>query len=305
MRILDKLHENSNSPSLDIPGKIGTPDQPPIPICGGTTRSQDAAAPMEILSRDLVFFKAGAEFGHRGMQSRVYAAKAEKGIYIVIAEEEPRFALLSPDCDFLTRLDTLVREYHLIRDNGHHSHTAGLPEDFGGSIDIRYASGEFISKSDNQSPIISQEADQAIRKTFLDAITSYPRIKLPDPSLIQKVEYREQGKDNYSLLTFSRNGETAKLSSENQYSTSGTIYKKEAQVPSSAFDRIIDDAKKYCLFGLGGVEKYHSSTLQISEQTLTYELSNGSKMVVPYFYGVLGGVSDVVFETERYLSGLL
>lgn len=305
MSILDKLHKNSNPPAPDIPGKIDIPEEPPIPICGGTRHSQDADAPTEILSHDLVFFKAGTEGGRMGMQSRVYAAKAEKGTYIVIAEEEPRFALLSPNCDFLSRLDALVREQNLIQDNGYHSRTAGLPADFGGSIDIRYASGEFISKSDNQSPIIPLKADQAIHEIFMDAFVSCPKVQLPDPSLIRKVEYREQGKENYSILTFEREGEAAKLSSENKYSSSDKVYKKEAQVPASAFDRIINDAKKYCLFGLGGVEKYHPSSVQLSEKALTYELSDGSKIVVPYFYGVIGGISNIVFETSCYLEGLM
>ena len=305
MGMIDKFHKNSNSPVSESPGKSNLRDEPPIPICGGTRHSQDTDAPTEIHSHDLVFFKAGTEGGRMGMQSRVYAAKAEKGTYIVIAEEEPRFALLSPDCDFLSRLDALVRAQNLIQDNGYHSHTAGLPADFGGSLFIRYASGEFISKSDNQSPIITQKADQAIHKIFMDAITSCPKAELPDPSLIRKVEYREQGNERHSLLTFTLEEETAKLYSENQYSSSGTIYKKEAQVSASAFDRIIDDVKKYCLFGLGGVEQYHASSYQSSEQALTYELSDGSKIVVPYFYGVIGGVSNIVFETRRYLEGLL
>jgi hypothetical protein len=305
MSILDKLHKNLNPPAPDIPGKIDIPEEPPIPICGGTRHSQDADAPTEIHSHDLVFFKAGTEGGRMGMQSRVYAAKAEKGTYIVIAEDEPRFALLSPDCDFLSRLDALVREQNLIQGNGYHSRTAGLPADFGGSIDIRYASGEFISKSDNQSPIIPQKADQAIHEIFMDAFSSCPKVQLPDPSLIRKVEYREQGKDNYSLLTFERDGEAAKLSSENKYSSSDKVYKKEALVSASAFDRITEDVKKYCLFGLDGVEKYHVSSFEPSKKALTYVLSDGCKIVVPYFYGVIGGVSDIVFETERYLKSLL
>ena len=311
MSIFDMFHKNPNAPEapggnrepVETPGGMKGGMEPPI--CGGTRHSKDENAPTEIQSRDLIFFKAGTDGGRMGMHSKVYAAKATKGIYVVTAEEEPRFALLSSDCNFLSRLDELVREHDLIRDNGYHSRTAGLPADFGGSIDVRYASGEFISKSDNQSPIITRKADDAISEFFARAFEAYPRADLPDPSQIRKVTWREDGEDHHRVITFEREGEIATLHSESKYATSDTIYRKEAQVPVKAFDRIVDDVTKFCLFGLEGVRQYHNYSSHVTEESLTYELSDGSQFVVPNFYGVIGGVSNVVFETRFYLEDLL
>ncbi len=321
MAILNLFHKNSPEP--EVPGGNKEPVEAPggnkepvvapggmkgglePPICGGTRHSEDENAPTKIQSRDLIFFKAGTDGGSMGMHSKVYAAKAERGIYIVDAEDQPRFALLRSDCDFLSRLDELVREQDLILGNGQHSRTAGLPADFGGSIDVRYASGEFISKSDNQSPIITRKADDAISEFFARAFDAYPRADLPDPSLIRKVTWREDGEDHHRVITFEREGVIATLHSESKYATSDMVYRSDAQVPAQAFDRIVDDVNKFCLFGLEGVRQYHTYSSHVMEETLTYELSDGSQFVLPNFYGVIGGVSNVVFETRLYLEDLL
>lgn len=49
-------------------------------------------------------------------------------------------------------------------------HIYGLPENFGGSVSIEYASGEKISFSNNQQPILSPNTGLCIKELFSEAM---------------------------------------------------------------------------------------------------------------------------------------
>lgn len=51
-------------------------------------------------------------------------------------------------------------------DNGHTIHVNGLPEGYGDELHVKFASGEAILKSSNQTKTISQEAIQEIYNLF-------------------------------------------------------------------------------------------------------------------------------------------
>ena len=139
------------------------------PACGGTDATLDTKAPKEIQSNDLVYFDVFSALNppQQLWQNReetlgfiaAYAAKTPGGTFVFLKksngyrgkDNESSWALLK--ADLTPDLCELVRECNIAKNNGFHSRTHGLPENFGGDIDIRYGSGERISISNNQSPV--------------------------------------------------------------------------------------------------------------------------------------------------------
>lgn len=72
-----------------------------------------------------------------------------------------------------------VSVINLAKDNGFHSETHGLPENFAGSVSIEYASGEKISFSNNQQPILSPNTGLCIKELFSEAMKG-EKVSLPD-----------------------------------------------------------------------------------------------------------------------------
>lgn len=177
--------------------------------CGGTTATRDTRAPRTITSEDMIFFSVNSAFGPFGAFDRdedgclplrhfsAYAAPAGQGTFLFLSavrgKEEEKAWTLVKDSPF-PALTRLVREHDLARDNGFHSRTHGLPENFGGDVDIRYASGERISFSDNQTPILSPKAGQEIVTLFRTA-TRGEKLPLPDLADLASIRFEEQRKD--------------------------------------------------------------------------------------------------------------
>ena len=72
----------------------------------------------------------------------------------------------SDNLDFLKNLYTLITKYQLNKNNGYTHHVNGLPAGLGSVLDIKFIDGERIYKSDNQSPVMNDDAEKAIYKLF-------------------------------------------------------------------------------------------------------------------------------------------
>ena len=70
------------------------------------------------------------------------------------------------DSSFMTKLQDIVSKYDFAQYNGYSHHVSGLPDMYGECIDIKYASGESIYASDNQSGFIPFEAIKNLVKLF-------------------------------------------------------------------------------------------------------------------------------------------
>lgn len=70
------------------------------------------------------------------------------------------------DLSFMTKLQDIVSKYDFAQYNGYSHHVSGLPDMYGECIDIKYASGESIYASDNQSGFIPFEAIKNLVKLF-------------------------------------------------------------------------------------------------------------------------------------------
>ena len=62
------------------------------------------------------------------------------------------------DVSFMSKLQEIVSKYDLAKHNGYSHRVSGLPNMYGERIDIKYASGESIYASDNQSGFLKAEA---------------------------------------------------------------------------------------------------------------------------------------------------
>ncbi|MBQ7595903.1 MAG: hypothetical protein IJU45_04475, partial [Clostridia bacterium] len=196
--------------------------------CGGTDAALDKTAPKQIDSEDMILFDATSSFA--GMVSinlqeespaerlgyvSAFAAPLPGGTFIFLEKstgfnyggERKRF-LAPVKENVFPALVELVREFDFAKSNGFHSATYGLPENFGGSVNIRYASGEMISFSNNQSAVISPVAGQKIADIFTCAFNG-EKISLPDVSQLKEIVYseqRENGGFTKSVLTLNPDG---------------------------------------------------------------------------------------------------
>ena len=60
-----------------------------------------------------------------------------------------------------------MSKYDLAKHNGDTHHVSGIPDMYGDYIDIKYASGESIYASDNQSGFLKAEAAMELLNLFL------------------------------------------------------------------------------------------------------------------------------------------
>ena len=198
---------------IKIPGKKGGDEDDGIifvrktepHVCGGTDETLDTKAPTTIVSEEMTMFSVECSFrtvcippGSKTERiDYVYAFADRAGensfLYLRKNSRTPSWALVEGGSIF-GRLVAFVKEKNLAKGNGRHSTTHGLPENFGGSVDIRYAGGERISFSNNQFPIISMEVGAEIAGIFGEAMEG-PKIPLPDISRLRTVAFREERKN--------------------------------------------------------------------------------------------------------------
>ena len=182
-------------------------------MCGGTSATRDTKAPKTIISEEMTLFNVTSSFSGcapgpgtvldfipLGYLS-AFAAKADKGYLLCLETAEgtgyhPRhdisFALVKND--IFPALVALVKKHDLAKNNGFNAFTHGLPENFGGSVDIRYASGERIYFSDNRSPILAPKAAREIADVFTEAMKG-DKAELPDIEGLKEIIFDEKRKD--------------------------------------------------------------------------------------------------------------
>lgn len=262
-------------------------------VCGGTTSSIDENAPKTITSGEMTYFCVESVIG---IPPDRYAE--EETLYFVSAFAAPtgrgNFLLLetrnsyerSAGCvstalvkeDVFPALTSLVRESGLAKINGVHITTHGLPDNFGGSIDIRYASGERISISNNQSPIISYEAGQKIAELFKKLISG-EKVSLPDVSALCSIRFEERrngGAFTKAVLTLNEDG-TA-INEKSQCFEPPKVYESKKGVSKETVKLIMDTVQRDSLFAWQGLPDngFHIE----NDKMLTFVFKNGTELEV-------------------------
>ncbi|MBR3289515.1 MAG: hypothetical protein IKI63_01915 [Clostridia bacterium] len=176
-------------------------------MCGGTDAYQDTRAPKEIQSKDMILFDVTCSLvgiiepeetaGERIDYLAAFAVPVKNGTLLTLEisrHGENAFSWALVKEPVFPALTALTREHELAKSNGFHSQTHGLPQNFGGAVQIRYASGETISFSDNQSPILSPKTARAIAAVFIEAMNG-ERVALPDVGSIAAIRFAEERTD--------------------------------------------------------------------------------------------------------------
>ena len=264
----------------------------PDPLaCGGTDATLDKSAPKEIKSNDMVFFSVSSKlntWGENGDDAELidsisaFAVKATQGSFLLFEssdyyrKNQKFFCTLIKD-DIFPSLDKAVKEHDLAKQNGFHSKTHGLPENFGGDVLIKYASGEEIDFSDNQTPVIPYKAGLDFAEIFGKYVKS-ETVPLPSFADLKKIVYYEKRERGFteSVLEISSDGSAINHKSA-QYD-GGEIFKSEVTLDKDIIEKIKNNVESGCMFAWAYLPK--SDFNADSDKTLTFVFADGGKTAV-------------------------
>ena len=268
--------------------------------CGGTDATLDKSAPTEIMSEDMTFFDVYSALGTEadreftdgeGRTRRLgyvhgYACPCGEGTFVLLTVSEgfrrrsgeapvTKHAYLKEDV--MKTLTALVRDRGIAKRNGFHSKTHGLPENFGGAADIEYKSGEKISFSNNQSPIITCDTAAAIAET-LGAALEGERVQLPDAADLKEIKFeeiRKKGAYTEATLTFLPDG-TASVVRRSRYD-GPDIYETEKTVDADTVAKIKENIINTELPAWAGLPQ---RDFGFAEKSLTFVFGGGEEIKI-------------------------
>ena len=182
----EHVEEAEGGPHLVTPARStpnnAEPAEPDDPVDGGVTDNSNPDAPKTIESTQIISFDCRFstmdldEPGSLGNHIYQLQAKLEngavKGSYQVLDTGEERSFRESHS--FLNEIQGLVAAYELAQYNGHDVSVAGLPEEYGARLDVKYASRESIYAYDNQDDFLSRGAMDALLRLFEQGAATLP-----------------------------------------------------------------------------------------------------------------------------------
>lgn len=144
-------------------------------IEGGVRHYVDESLPKEIRSTEITYFFCRFSALDRPLEDTTVAgqiftltASRESGICQVRNRSKDTISeTFQPDAAFFDRLQDIVSRYEMAQNNGQHYSVSGLPPEFGIELEVRYASGERIHTSNNQSCFLSNAAMEELAALFI------------------------------------------------------------------------------------------------------------------------------------------
>lgn len=289
-------------------------------MCGGTDATLDTKAPKSIDSDEMVLFNVTSalhptdtDAGKGGAKAEpisfisAFAAKTAKGVFVFLETSRYRggrngsdkaWALVKDD--FFPELVRIVREHDLAKDNGFHSQTHGLPENFGGSADIRYASGETISFSNNQRPVISFEAGTETARVFAKALKA-KKVTLPDPSELKAVKYEEnRSKGGFTKATLTLNADGTAVNAKQSRYDDGYVYETEKPVSKDTVDKLKEVIRNTGIFAWSDLPSNNYSFL--GDKKLIFVFEDGKEITVKNDRVLPYHISDGFFAFELEMT---
>jgi len=222
-------------------------------VCGGTDTYFNKEAPTEIKSNDLVFFSVASAFKSTWTNKNdfidfcAFVAPVKDGFFTYFRystiNDNIESSLAVVDANPLPRLAELVGNYRLALNNGKSSFTHGLPENFGGSVDIKYASGESIYYSDNSSPVFSYEFAKDVLKVIKSAQNG-KKVKYPDFSALTEIYFEEKSKYGNSSSTITLRDGVWKNTIEESFGDDKS-YVVDTEISVDTFNYIKEKVEKY------------------------------------------------------------
>ncbi|MBP5617870.1 MAG: hypothetical protein J6X61_01805, partial [Clostridia bacterium] len=285
--------------------------------CGGTDATLDRAAPKEIASDALIWFDGDCVLPYKDVARRddgscpaflgyvhAFAAAAGEDTFLLLEtgdsfhgreERKTDWALIRGNK--MPDLARLIRDLDLARQNGYHSQTHGLPENFGGAVRASYATGETISFADNQGPILSREQGEALADWFTSTMAG-ERVPLPALDTLTAVRFeekRENGGFTEAVLTLA-DGRVARRSRYDD----PTVYESEKTLDADAIAALKDTVAQT---GLLAWERLPAREFAGGrEKTLAFTFADGSTVTVRDDRVLPGSVSRGFFEVELPLT---
>ncbi|MBQ3934174.1 MAG: hypothetical protein II715_00005 [Clostridia bacterium] len=289
--------------------------------CGGTHETLDTKAPKEILSEDMILFDVTSALGlckRDGTETEeekklgfvsAFAVPDGNGrgflLYLTTGEYARKRAPKKSAWAFVRKdvfpsLVSLVKECGLAKENGHHSQTAGLPENFGGSISVRYASGETISVSNNQSPVLRRETAFRIVRLFEEAMRGEKAV-LPDLSDLSEICYeenRENGGYTKARLTILPDG-SGVVRSSSKYD-GPEIYDNEHPMEAGRVAGILSKIAENGILAWSGLPA--SAFGFRHDRTTSFLFRNGESVVIKGDKILPEGLSSVLWDVQREMT---
>ena len=282
-------------------------------MCGGVSQNFDENAPKTIKSDKMVFFKAESALhtlydpdyqkeNHWINHISAYAAPVDGGCLITLTagdrrdRNESTWAFVKEN--IFPGLAALVKEADLAAANGRRSFVYGLPENFGGSVLIKYDSGEKIDYANNQSPVFGKDFAAKLYELFLQALKG-ERVQLPDAGQITAVKFHETRMSSYTHAELTPNA-------DGTYNMQ-KIYKFDDSPPSEynntvsadVLEKIKDTAQKNAVLIWSKLPK--SEFDDFIQKTLTFVLDSGEEIVVKNDRAFPGQLSGAFYAIEREL----
>lgn len=294
------------------------------PICGGTNKSYDNDAPQVITSDDMVKFSISSAFttmasAHSYDHISLFACKMLEGSFASFTATD-RWGRQEKLCgrycfteNIMPLLLEIPQKYNMANRNGYHSYTSGLPENFGGSVNIDYSNGEFISKSDNQSPVVPFDAAYEALQILQNAKNTVPLRQVPDVSEIVSVKYIEECHfkqtdrrmrmtDSRKELTLIRESDKCRYFSDMTFGEQN--FKQEKELPPDAFGKIDEMAERSLLLVWNLFRAHEWKDSDFSHCFLTFTLRDGSEVSFSSAVDNPSGLYSPFSEISLYFSSL-
>lgn len=184
------------------------PDDPPV--CGGTDDDSNPNAPKTVSSTEIVSFGSYFSVFSYDLQddpvltARFYrfSAKKDGDRVLCTVETDAERKSFEKEPAFLDDIRKITQAYDFAQYNGLSVETHGLPEDFGATIDIDYASGEHIYAHHNTDMFLPMDAARALVSLFC------PRVIVPYTSIsMEKAMERMASEPDAVILDVRREDE--------------------------------------------------------------------------------------------------
>lgn len=283
-------------------------------MCGGTDAYQNTRAPKTIESQDMVRFDVACSLttlvepegatGERIDYLAAFAVPVKLGTLVSLEiagrGEAPAasWALLKEP--IFPALTALVREHDLAKDNGFHSQTHGLPQNFGGHVNIRYASGETISFSNNQTPILSPNTVRAIAAVFRTAMSG-ERVELPDAGSIAAIRFAEERKDGgYTRTTLDIHPDGTGVNRKSTRYENGAEYESETPMDADTVAEIRHTVESCGMLAWEGLSA--EPDILGRDRSITLVLADGREVTVPDLQTALPRLGSGFFKVELNLT---
>lgn len=291
--------------------------QTPPGMCGGTDATLDRNAPNKIISEDMLRFDVTSALhtivDDRPVKNRrlyyvsAFAAHSGSNTFVFLSYSDDKMEWRTRKSEWKLLEDNifpdlvkLVNECDLARNNGFHSVTHGLPEDFGGRINIEYAGGENISISNNQSPLFSLDTAEKIVTLFTEKMRG-ATVKLPDLAKLSEIRFDEERKDGgfkHAVLKLLPDG-SGIVSKKSKYEDP-KVYESEKPVDAETISKIISNIENNGMLAWQDISC--RDTVFNENKSLTFVFEDGNEVVVKNNHDLPYSISGAFFNIELEMN---